>query len=142
MACRGWGRVGTAVCGPAVRHARHLPSERIRAIAQSSLRQWQHKGGGPWAAPDEITRQWIGRAGLGKLEDWPDTHKVEVGWGLHHAWWGIGLATEAGHAATQFGFGAQQLERIISVTAPLYAAARRVMERIGLDEQGVRRWNG
>jgi RimJ/RimL family protein N-acetyltransferase len=127
---------------PAVRQGRHLPPERIMAIAESSLRQWQRNGFGPWAAQDRATGQWIGRVGLDELDDWPDAHKVEVGWELRRAWWGKGLATEAGLAALHFGFGECQLERIISVTAPWNMAARRVMERIGLEEQGVRRWKG
>lgn len=127
---------------PAVRQGRHLPPERIRTIAQSSLQQWQRNGFGPWAAIDKATGQWIGRVGLDELDDWPETGKIEVGWELHTAWWGKGLATEAGLAALRFGFGEHQLDRIISVTAPWNMAARRVMERIGLEEQGARQWNG
>jgi [ribosomal protein S5]-alanine N-acetyltransferase len=127
---------------PAVRKGRHLPPERVMAIAQSSLQQWQRNGFDPWAAQDRATGQWIGRMGLDELDDWPDTHKIEVGWELHRAWWGKGLATEAGLAALRFGFEEHQLERIISVTAPWNTAARRVMERIGLEEQGVRQWKG
>src|SRR5215469_10269247 len=89
---------------PAVRQRRHLPPERILAISQSSFRQWQRNGFGPWAAQDRATGQWIGRAGLDELVDWPDTHKIEVGWELHRAWWGKGLATETGLAALRFGF--------------------------------------
>jgi len=127
---------------PAVRQGRHFPPERIITIAESSLRQWQRNGFGPWAALDKSTGQWIGRVGLDELDDWPDAHKVEVGWELHHAWWGKGLATEAGLAALQFGFGEHQLERIISVTALWNTAARRVMERVGLEYQGTRQWKG
>ena len=127
---------------PAVRQGRDLPPERIRAIAESSSRQWQCNGFGPWAALDKATGPWIGRAGLDELEDWPETHKIEVGWELHRAWWGKGLATEAGLAALRFGFGEHQIERVISVTAAWNTSARRVMERIGLEEQGTRRWKG
>ncbi len=52
------------------------------------------------------------------------------------------MATEAGLAALRFGFGEHQLDRIISVTAPWKTAARQVMERIGLEEQGTLRWKG
>src|SRR5947207_6269497 len=84
----------------------------------------------------------MGRVGLDELDDWPDAHKIEVGWELHRAWWGKGLATEAGLAALRFGFGEHQLDRIISVMAPWNTTARWVMERIGLEEQGTRRWKG
>jgi RimJ/RimL family protein N-acetyltransferase len=80
--------------------------------------------------------------GLDELDDWPEADKIEVGWELHRAWWGKGLATEAGLAALSFGFEEHQLERIISVTAPGNTAVRWVMERIGLQEQGVRQWKG
>src|SRR5579864_905519 len=60
---------------PAVRLGRHLPPERIIAIAESSLRQWQRNGFGPWAALDKATGQWIGRMGLDELDNWPDAHK-------------------------------------------------------------------
>jgi len=64
---------------PAVRQGRHLPPERVMAIAQSSLQQWQRNGFGPWAAQDRATGQWIGRVGLDELDDWPEAHKIEVG---------------------------------------------------------------
>ena len=70
---------------PAVRKGRHLLPERIMAIAQSSLWQWQRNGFGPWAALDKVTGQWIGRVGLDELDDWHDAHKIEVGWELHRA---------------------------------------------------------
>jgi len=64
---------------PAVRKGRHLPPERVMAIARSSLQQWQRNGFGPWAALDKATGQWIGRVGLDELDDWPDAYKIEVG---------------------------------------------------------------
>ena len=77
---------------PAVRKGRHLPPERIRVIAQSSLQQWQRNGFGPWAALDKATGQWIGRVGLDELDDWPDADKIEIGWELRREWWDKGLA--------------------------------------------------
>ena len=134
--------LGRLFADPDVRAGRLLSPERITAIAESSLRQWQRNGFGPWAVQDRATEVWIGRMGLDELDDWPDAQKVEVGWELNRAWWGKGLATEAGLAALRFGFVEHQLERIISVTAPANAAARRVMEHIGLEYQGLRQWRG
>ena len=102
----------------AVRKGRHLPPERIRAIAQSSLQQWRCNGFGPWAALDKATEQWIGRVGLDELDDWPDADKIEVGWELHRAWWGKGLATEACRPIMRFGFEVAKLERIIGLVDP------------------------
>jgi RimJ/RimL family protein N-acetyltransferase len=43
-------------------------------------------------------------------------------------------------AALSFGFEQHGLERIISVTAASHAAARRVMEKVGLTHRGTRYW--
>jgi RimJ/RimL family protein N-acetyltransferase len=121
---------------PDVRGGRALPPERIAAIAESSLRQWRERGFGPWAAIERATGRWIGRIGLDELPDWPDAERIEVGFELHRAWCGRGLATEGAIAALRFGFVEHRLERSISVTAPWNAAARRVMEKAGLTTRG------
>jgi RimJ/RimL family protein N-acetyltransferase len=66
--------------------------------------------------------------------------RIEVGFELHQAWWGRGLATEGALAALRFGFEQHGLERIISVAAVSHAAARRVMEKAGLTYKGTRYW--
>jgi RimJ/RimL family protein N-acetyltransferase len=124
----------------AVRGGRHLPVDRVARIAEGSLRQWRVSGFGPWAAIDKATGCWIGKIGLDELEDWPDVHRIEVGFELHQAWWGRGLATEGALAALRFGFEQHGLERIISVAAVSHAAARRVMEKAGLTYKGTRYW--
>lgn len=125
---------------PAVRGERNLPPGRIARLADGSLRQWQVNGFGPWAAIDKRTGSSIGRIGLDELEDWPGVYTIEVGFELHRAWWGRGLATEGARAALRFGFDQHGVERIISVTAASYAAARRVMEKAGLVYEGTRSW--
>src|SRR5882724_2629482 len=97
-------------------------------------------GSAPWAAIDKATGCWIGKIGLDELDDWPDVDKIEVGFELHQAWWGRGLATEGALAALSFGFERHDLKRIISVTAASHAAARRVMEKTGLTYRGTRYW--
>jgi RimJ/RimL family protein N-acetyltransferase len=125
---------------PAVRGGRAMPPERVARLAEDSLRQWRRNGFGPWAAIDRTTGSWIGRLGLDELDDWPGVDKVEVGFELHKAWWGRGLATEGAQAALAFGFEQHGLQRIISVTAAAHAAARRVMEKAGLSYRGTRYW--
>jgi RimJ/RimL family protein N-acetyltransferase len=125
---------------PAVRGLRSFPPERVARFAEHTLRQWRVNGFGPWAALDRASGRWIGRIGLDELEDWPEPDKTEVGFELHQAWWGRGLATEGARAALRFGFEQRGLQRIISVTAASHTAARRVMEKAGLTYQGTRHW--
>ena len=124
----------------AVRGGRNLPPDRIARLADGSLRQWRVNGFGPWAAIDKATGSWIGRVGLDELDDWPGVDKIEVGFELHRAWWGRGLATEGALAALEFGFEQHRLQCIISVTAAVHAAARRVMQKAGLAYRGTRYW--
>ena len=121
---------------PAVRGGRNLPLDRISRLAEGSLRQWTVNGFGPWAAIDKATGSWIGRIGLDELDDWPGVDKIEVGFELHRAWWGRGLATEGALAALEFGFERHGLQRVISITAAAHAAARRVMEKQGSRTEG------
>jgi len=125
---------------PAVRGGRNMPPDRIARLADASLRQWRVNGFGPWAASDKATGTWIGRIGLDALEDCPGEDRTEVGFELHQAWWGRGLATEGALAAVDYGFGQAGLERIISITAASHHAARRVMEKAGLTYHGTRTW--
>ena len=125
---------------PAVRGGRNFPPERIARLAEGSLQQWRVNGFGPWAAIDKTSGSWIGRIGLDALDDWPESDKIEVGFELHQAWWGRGLATEGALAALSFGFEQHGLARIISVTAAAHTAARRVMEKAGLTYRGTRTW--
>jgi ribosomal-protein-alanine N-acetyltransferase len=125
---------------PRVVGGRHFPPERIRALGEHTLGQWRRNGFGPWAAIDKATGRWIGRLGLDELSGWPGADTIEVGFELHQAWWGRGLATEGARAALAFGFGEHGLSRIISVTAASHTAARRVMEKIGLTYRGTRTW--
>lgn len=145
LVLRPWGEADRAELerlfgDPAVRGGRNLGPDRIAGMADDSLRQWQVNGFGPWAAIDRASGSWIGQIGLDELSAWPGTDKVEVGFELHQAWWGRGLATEGARAALRFGFEQHGLDRIISVTAAAHAAARRVMEKLGLVYQGTRYW--
>jgi RimJ/RimL family protein N-acetyltransferase len=126
---------------PAVKGGRNLPPERIARLAEGSLRQWRVNGFGPWAAIDKATGCWIGKIGLDELDDWPDVHRIEVGFELHTAWWSRGLATEGALAAQRFGFDDHSLDCIISVTAAAHIAARRVMEKAGLSYEDRATWN-
>jgi RimJ/RimL family protein N-acetyltransferase len=64
--------------------------------------------------------------------DAPWVPAVEIGWRLTRAAWGQGLATEAAHAALDFGFTHLKLREIVAITVPANAASRRVMDRLGM----------
>ena len=57
---------------------------------------------------------------------------VEVGWLLARPWWGRGLATEAGAAAIDWGFGGLGLDRLISIIYADNAPSLRVADKLGM----------
>jgi ribosomal-protein-alanine N-acetyltransferase len=62
---------------------------------------------------------------------------VELGYRLARPWWGMGLATEAGTAALQFGLEELALPEVVSFTVPPNLRSQTVMQRLGMRYDGV-----
>lgn len=78
----------------------------------------------------------IGAAGL-RVES--EQRAAELGYVLHHEFWGRGLATEAARALSQFGFGVLGLHRISALVDPENLGSRRVLGKLGMREEGTLR---
>jgi ribosomal-protein-alanine N-acetyltransferase len=91
----------------------------------------EHPELGLWATIHKPSQRFIGRCGLlpwvidGRFE-------VEVAYLLDKAFWGQGLATEAGKALVRYGFEQLQRERLICLIDPQNQASINVAERIGM----------
>lgn len=103
---------------------------------------WRSDGFSLWAAEELESGRFIGRIGLIRHRDWPEaTDPVEVGWTLHRAWWGRGLATEGGRAALECWREHLDDLQLISITRPANRRSRAVMERLGLSFRGETHWH-
>ena len=102
------------------------PSTRIRE-------HFDRHGYGLWAVEVPGVADFIGFVGLAvpRFES-HFTPCVEIGWRLAREHWGRGYATEAAHAALEFGFLDLALNEIVSFTATTNRRSRAVMERIGM----------
>ena len=123
------------------------------------LRYWSH---GPLADPaaartyiDGIGAGWRDRAlfqwavtepssdrlaGTVTLCDWDREHRrAEVGFILHPAHTGRGLARDAVRTALRFAFGAMGLWRVEADVDPDNAGSLRLLERLGFRREGVLR---
>lgn len=91
-----------------------------------------------WAVDHLANDTLIGMIGLSrpKMETW-FTPCVEIGWRLHPAFWGKGLATEGALACLHYGWEVLGLEEIVSFTAGINLPSQRVMEKIGMRRDGV-----
>jgi RimJ/RimL family protein N-acetyltransferase len=91
------------------------------------------------AAADKRTGEVIGEAILHiRSLRW---RQGEIGWGVAAGRTGQGLATEIGHAMLRLGFEQLRLHRIAAQCRVENAASRRVMEKLGMRQEGVLREN-
>jgi RimJ/RimL family protein N-acetyltransferase len=112
---------------------RHLAGVQTRAQSDEGYDRWQRHwaehGFGQLAVEWAGTGELIGRTGPAFHRSWP--HDPEVGWALDPAWWGRGIATEAGAAAVAWAFDDLGYERVVSITTEQNTMSRRVMEKLG-----------
>lgn len=69
----------------------------------------------------------------------PEHRQGDVGYALHHEQWGKGYATEALRRILAFGFGELLLERIWATADVMNIASWKVMEKAGMEREGVMR---
>ena len=114
-----------------MRHMGRGPFTRDESAAALARyrRHWAEHGFGLLAVEDRASGSLIGRAGPQFHRLWPSD--AELGWGFDPDWWGRGLATEAGAACLEWGFGPLGFARLVSITTPENVASRRVMAKLG-----------
>lgn len=112
---------------------RHLAGVQTRAQSDEAFdrwqRHWDEHGFGLLAIEWRETGELIGRVGPQYHRSWPAD--PELGWALDPAWWGRGIATEAGAACLEWAFGPLDFERIVSITTEGNTASRNVMAKLG-----------
>ena len=78
--------------------------------------------------------------GTGGLEVSSRHHRRgEIGYMLHPRHWGKGLGTEAAALLVAFGFEEMKLHRVEALAAPENTASCRILEKVGMTFEGVRR---
>lgn len=117
---------------------------RTREGAERKFREVQLKpveaGMGLLATVLKANGRYIGYCGLyPSLDDAGGRREGEamLGFTLARAYWGRGLATEAGVALVRFGFDCLGLSRIVSVVEVGNAASVRVLEKVGFATAGT-----
>jgi len=123
---------------------RHLPIDPpTRGWVEASVtRRIQEQSDEPrtaWllAAVLRDTGEVVGE-GLLKITDRGRT-QGEIGWGLDSRFAGRGLATEIGRAMLVLGFERLGLHRITAMCRVENTASRRVMDKLGMREEGILR---
>jgi [ribosomal protein S5]-alanine N-acetyltransferase len=68
--------------------------------------------------------------------------ELEIGYHVHRAWQGRGLATEAARAVRDYAFAALSVDHVISLIRPENLPSRRVAEKNGLTLHRTVVWRG
>ena len=121
------------------RTADHPPAATAKELAAYIEHQSTH-GFAPWAVEDRATGRLVGDVGLKLLE--LAGPEIEIGWVIAPHAWGRGLATEAAVPWLAVAWDDLGLDRLIAVIRPENAASRRVAEKLGMREEGMRRAYG
>ena len=113
------------------------PVALARRWIAARIAWWRHGRGLTLAiarreAPDAL----IGSASLRRHAR---DRRAELGYWLGADSWGRGYATEAGRALVDFGFGELALERVYAQVIAGNDASCRVLEKLGMTYEGVRR---
>ena len=104
-----------------------LDEARENLIA-NPLRDYEVHGFGRLACVWRETGQVIGFSGVKHLDELDEN---ELGYRLLPAWWGRGLATEAGRAVIGHARAVYQLQRLVSVIHPDNRASKNVVRKLG-----------
>ncbi|MCX4972375.1 GNAT family N-acetyltransferase [Streptomyces sp. NBC_00620] len=109
-----------------------LTREQTDASVASFQTEFDERGYGWWAVEVLATGEFIGFAGLDRVDDGMPFTGVEAGWRLARSAWGHGYATEAARACLAFGFETLELPEILAVTTATNLRSQAVMSRIGM----------
>lgn len=111
---------------------RAMTAQETSDFLDRHLARYENDGVGIQAAIERTSGTMVGWAGLAVPYFLPEIlPAVEVGWRFGSSHRGLGLATEAGRAAVDWGFTEGGLTRIVSIFEPENVASGKVMEHLG-----------
>lgn len=121
--------------------------DESRAVIERVMARWADTGYSWWALVERATDRLVGAACLQNLRReatlLPDRAcPLEIGWRLHRDHWGRGLASEAAAVIAGHAFDVLKAEELLAVCHPDNRASWTVMERLGMQPQGLQQWYG
>ena len=120
---------------------RYVPWEHYKNIEEARenlnefLAEYEQDGLGAWGIEHRADKKLIGI--INTSIPHPINRRVEMGYTISRAYWGQGLATEAVQALIGFGFEKMKLVRIEAVVLPENLASARVLEKSGMQFEGL-----
>lgn len=115
----------------------HQTLSQTESYVRGVLQAYAEDRDGPWGIVDKATNRLVGHIHLMNLS--AQHHKAEIGFVLAQFCWNNGLATEALLCVLAYVFGTLGLHRVEGFSLVDNVAAMRVMEKAGMQREGVLR---
>jgi ribosomal-protein-alanine N-acetyltransferase len=109
--------------------------DEARENLNEFLEEYEKDGLGAWGLEHRADKKLIGITNISIPHR--INRRVELGYTISRAYWGKGYATEAVQAVIHFGFEIIKLVRIEAVVRPENIASARVLEKSGMQFEGV-----
>ena len=117
----------------------HLGGPRTRERSAASMAAFEAdlaaRGWGWWAVEVVASGDFVGFAGLDRVDEGRPFGGVEIGWRLARSAWGHGYATEAARAVLAYGFDTLALPEIVAETLLDNVRSQAVMRRLGMTHE-------
>jgi len=115
----------------------HTSIEDTKYFLQSLTKMYKRRELVDWGIVHKAEKKFIGTCGF---VEWSMTHsRAEIGYALSRRYWGEGYMSEAVNAIIEFGFREMLLNRIIGRCEVNNIASARVMEKVGMQLEGILR---
>jgi [ribosomal protein S5]-alanine N-acetyltransferase len=114
----------------------HRTRDETQAFLEQCMRAWDAHTAFPWVLIDQRTQHIIGM-----MEVRIDAHRADLGYVLARSAWGQGFASEAVTTIVTWLRAQPSIYRIWAVSDVENQASVRVLEKAGLQREGIlRRW--
>ncbi|WP_293132228.1 GNAT family protein [Microcoleus sp. bin38.metabat.b11b12b14.051] len=115
----------------------HVSIEDTKYFLKSLTRMYKRRELVDWGIVHKAEKKFIGTCGF---VEWSMTHsRAEIGYALSARHWGEGYMSEAVNAIIEFGFREMLLNRIMGRCEVNNIASARVMEKVGMQLEGILR---
>jgi len=115
----------------------HMDIEETRDFIRRCVLGWEENSAYPWI----ITRKEDGRL-IGMIESRIKVYSMDIGYVLARAHWGQGYTLEAARPIVNWGLEQGGIFRVWALCDIDNLASARVMEKIGMQREGIlRRWS-
>ena len=114
----------------------HNSIEKTKDFIKRCQTVWQAKTAFPWVITLRDTNQIVGM-----IEMRPDEHRADIGYVLAREHWDKGYASEAAELVIDWTIAQPGIFRVWAVCDVDNHASARVLEKIGMEREGIlRRW--